>query len=215
MSEMIYERLDADAPIRQGDIFRNIPKIIDFSTDAMSVVDKDDQISIRSWEDLIAEEGFPGSVETIVAVEPVDAIVITQDCDLVRSPEITLCQIDTFQIVMKITPPTVAAKWMNLITKQCRMNQKWYYLPIAEEFGFTEKMAVDFQSVIRVGREDIEKMKSGHRIGRLNDLAIAHFRERVGEFFRRYPYDEWYPLTKEELEAYRKNKGDSEPFPWQ
>jgi hypothetical protein len=39
-------------------------------------------------------------------------------------------------------------------------------------------------------------------MGRLNDVATEHFRESLGQFYRRYPYNEWYPLTPEEAAAY-------------
>ena len=53
------------------------------------------------------------------------------------------------------------------------------------------------------------------RHGRLNATAEEHFRERIGEFFRRYPYDEWYALDKEEMAEYRKEYSDAESFQWQ
>jgi len=59
-------------------------------------------------------------------------------------------------------------------------------------------------------------MRGRFRVGRLNEVASEHFRERIGGFFRRYAYDEWYPLDKAEFEAYRKEKPEPvEPFDWQ
>lgn len=45
--------------------------------------------------------------------------------------------------------------------------------------------------------------------------AYEHYREKIAEYFRRYPYDEWYPLSKEEFKVYNDEKGPVEPFPWQ
>jgi len=39
--------------------------------------------------------------------------------------------------------------------------------------------------------------------------------ERVAEFYRRYPYDEWYTLNAAELAAYRRDHPDADPYPWQ
>jgi len=75
-------------------------------------------------------------------------------------------------------------------------------------------MAVDFTVTLRVPRAELEELRSLRR-GRLNPVADEHFRERIAEFFRRYPYDEWYPLNQEELEAYRREYPDTPPFPWQ
>ena len=75
-------------------------------------------------------------------------------------------------------------------------------------------MAVDFLVTLRVPREDLEKLRSLRR-GRLNAVADEHFRERIGEFFRRYPYDEWYALDEQEMSEYKKEYLDTEAFPRQ
>lgn len=75
-------------------------------------------------------------------------------------------------------------------------------------------MGVDFLTPIRIPRVALERLIS-FRKGRLNEVAGQHFRERLGEFFRRYAYDEWYPLTRDELAEYQKNNPDAVPFPWQ
>ncbi len=212
---MIYIRPPADAPIAQGDIFREIPRM-DVSLRELAIV-RDDGTYQTSWMDLV-QQGETGGITAVVAMKPVHAIVITQDCDAVRSPDIALCEIMDFKEVehrlkdMKETPK----KWVGVITQHARINQKWYYLPVGPEFGFRKKMGVDFRSVIRIARPDLEAMRQQFRIGRLNAVALAHFRERVGEFFRRFPYDEWYPLNKEELEAYRRQKPEPiQAYDWQ
>jgi hypothetical protein len=53
------------------------------------------------------------------------------------------------------------------------------------------------------------------RRARLNDVAEAHFRERIAEFFRRYAYDEWYCLDAAELAAYIEENPEANPYPWQ
>jgi len=75
-------------------------------------------------------------------------------------------------------------------------------------------MAVDFLVTLRVRRLELESLRS-LRKGRLNPVADEHFRERIAEFSRRYPYDEWYPLNREEFDVYRAEYPDAEPFPWQ
>ena len=105
---------------------------------------------------------------------------------------------------------------MKAITKQSRINLKWFYLPIDEEIGFKEKMAVDFQVTLRLQRQELENLRFLRR-KRLNVIADEHFRERIAEFFRRYPYDEWYPLNKEEFASYAAEHSQEppEPFQWQ
>lgn len=56
-----------------------------------------------------------------------------------------------------------------------------------------------------------------NRVGRLNHVGTEHFRESLAQYFRRYPYDEWYPLSSEELREYQNDiaPDHAEPFPWQ
>ncbi len=105
---------------------------------------------------------------------------------------------------------------MKLITKHSRLNLKWFYLPPEPKIGFNDKMAVDFQTVIPASRSYLEKNASTLRLGRLNEIASEHFREKIAEFYRRFAYDEWYSLDKKELAEYKKDKPEPiPPFPWQ
>lgn len=209
---MIYEYLVNDEPIRQGDIFQRIPRIdLDLSQLPVVINGKtyaDDWLNSSSNNDLI---------QAVVGVRSVTAIVITQDCDAVRIDDIALCEIASFKEVEGLAKDANKPKaYMSLITKQSRLNLKWFYLPPDSKIGFKEKMAVDFQTVIPASRSYLEKNASTLRLGRLNEIASEHFREKLSEFYRRFAYDEWYPLDKEELNEYKKDKpGPIIPFPWQ
>lgn len=208
---MIYDFPSESAPIRQGDIFIGLPRV-DMSLARIPVIDENDQQTEMTWKDIV-REGKP--VAAVVGIRPVTAIVATQDCDTMRAPDITLCEIRPFQDVERKSKDTRTPKsWVSIITQHARINQKWFYLPADEKLGFNSKMGVDFMVTLRVLREDLENLKT-LRKGRLNDLAEAHFRERIGEFFRRYPYDEWYSLSSEEMDAYSKDYPDADPFSWQ
>ena len=69
--------------------------------------------------------------------------------------------------------------------------------------------------VFHIFRDDLEKNVKELRRGRLNKIAFQHYRESIAQYFRRYPYDEWYPLNNEEFEEYNLNKGPVDPFEWQ
>lgn len=197
---MIYAFPSQARPIRQGDIFANIPRA-SVSLGALATV-TDENIQVLSW-DAIAEERK--SVEAVLPVTSVFAIVATQNCDALSSPEITLCEIRQFpEVDGKAKDAKKPKSWEKIITQQARINQKWFYLPPDPKIGFTEKMAVDFRCTIRVSRTELENFRN-FRKGTLNALARQHFRERLGQFFRRYPYNEWYSLDSEELKAYEKN----------
>lgn len=210
-----YVEASPDDAIRQGDIFCRIPQI-DLDLHQLNQLQENGDIVDVSWMELV-EKDESCEITGIVGIRAVWGIVITQDCDAVRSPDISLCEILNFRKIEGRAKDTKSPKsWASIITQQARLNQKWFYLPASKEIGFPDRMGADFRSVIRVGRQGLEAMRVKHRVARLNDIALAHFRERVGEFFRRYAYDEWYPLTKEELAEYAKNKPEPiEAFPWQ
>jgi len=207
---MIYEFPDISAPIRQGDLFGGLPRI-DISLNRVLIVGETEEREAK-WTEVIQKYE---SLNIIVPVRPVIAIVATQDCDALHGRDITLCEIRKFRDVERKSKETTFAKsWKSIITQQARINQKWFYLPPDEKIGFFEKMAVDFMVTLRVARAELEELRE-LRKGRLNEIADEHFRERIGEFFRRYPYDEWYPLDPEELKAYLGEYPDAKPFPWQ
>jgi len=208
---MIYVFPSEEKPIRQGDIFTNIPRA-SVSLSQLATV-SDDDVRQVSWVS-VAQEGE--EVQAILPVTPVYAIVATQDCDASTSAEITLCEIKGFrQVEGKAKDAQAAKSWQRIITQHARINQKWFYLPPDPQIGFVDKMAVDFRLTIRVPRKDLEQFRDSRR-GTLNALARQHFRERIGQFFRRYPYNEWYCLDREELEVYEKDRCAVEPkYPWQ
>ncbi len=207
---MIYEFPDQAVPIRQGDIFIGLPRV-EISLRNIVIAEEYSE-RIAKWEELATQTD---PINIIVPVRSVAAIVATQDCDASRSRDITLCEINNFRNVERKSKDTSSPKsWKNILTQHARINQKWFYLPPSDQLGFTDKMAVDFLLTIRLPREDLERLRTLRR-GRLNNVADEHFRERIGEFFRRYPYDEWYALNEEEMEAYTKEYPDTKPFTWQ
>jgi hypothetical protein len=208
---MIYDYPAPDEALRQGDIFVGLPRV-EISLKRVPVLtDEGDKIE-TAWDDLV-NEGKP--VTAVLAVRPVMGIIVSQDCDASHIPDITLCEILGFREVEHKTKDTTSPKsWMRIITQHCRLNQKWFYLPPDPKVGFQDRMGVQFYVTIRVPRQELEQMRH-LRKGRLKEVARAHFRERIAEFFRRYPYDEWYPLNHDELAEYKNDHPDAEPFPWQ
>ena len=207
---MIYEYPEQDTPIRQGDIFIGIPRM-EISLKRIAVVFSD-RIEELNWED-ISDNREP--LTAILPIKSVIAIVLSQDCDALRAPDITLCEIRKFSDVeLKSKDTTRVKKWVNILTQQARINQKWFYLPPDPKVGFEEKMGADFLVTLHVPREELEDFRH-LRKGRLNDVAEAHFRERIAEFFRRYPYNEWYSLNDEEMIEYKERYPETKPYPWQ
>lgn len=212
---MLYRRPIVNEPIRQGDIFRAVPKI-DFNPSNATLVDESGY-SRTSWPLSATETDDEEDLTFLVVVRPVTAIVVTQDCDALRQEFLTLCEINDFRIVERKAEKTKDAKgWVSLITRQARVNLKWFYLPPDPSVGFSIKMAVDFRSTLSVQRGTLEDMVQEFRVASLTRIAREHFRERLSEFLRRYPYDEWYSLNREEFQAYQRQLRDVvQPFPWQ
>lgn len=208
---MIYDFPDPSSPINQGDIFINIP-LIDLPDSSLSLLNEDQTINNTPWEEIAQIEN---DLTAIVALRLTIAIVATQQCDALRAPNITLFEIRPFRDVERKSKDTKSsAKWVSILTQHARINQKWFYLPPDKQLEFQEKMAADFLTPICLPRKALEKLIP-FRKGRLNEVASQHFRERIAEFFRRYAYDEWYPLNSEEFLEYRKEHREVEPFPWQ
>ncbi|MFI7585928.1 hypothetical protein ACIB24_02495 [Spongisporangium articulatum] len=208
---MIYEPVDPGEPVRQGDIFVGVPRV-EVSLGDLAIF-SDAGIEHADWQSLGQDE-----VQAVVTLRSVNAIVTSQDCDATRANDISFCEIRPFHDVegdgnaQTDTPK----KWVRLITQQARKNQKWFYLPPDPGFKIEERSAADLRVVLSIELEDILRMIPTRRVGRLNEVAASHFRERIAEFYRRYPYDEWYPLNREEFEHYSARMDPApEAFPWQ
>ena len=214
---MIYSIPKPQDILQQGDIFRCIPRVELSMNKLMAAKQVDGSVNTieTTWRTEVEDK--QSIVYGLLPIKPVYAIVVTQDCDASRSMDISLCEIRIFSELFK-TPPSEEqhSKWIKVITKESQLNQKWYYLPACSDIGFNCRMGVDFMSIIRVNRIELEEMREDYRVAKLNDeVAKPHFRERIANFFRRYPYNEWYPFNKKEFEAYTKDKdGPVEPYEW-
>ena len=209
---MIYDQVDDKSPIKQCDIFIGVPRA-DFSAAQLTIIEQD-ECRQTTWKDTLADGSSIEGVAAVIPIKAVMGIVISQNCDTARGEYISLCQIDKFSAVVSTTPST-PKKWASLIVKHSRDNLRYFYLPQDTSKGLYERMAADLRILLRVPRADLEGML-GNRVCSLNYRAKEHFRESISQYFRRYPYDEWYPLSKEEFEEYE--KGSVEPverFPWQ
>jgi hypothetical protein len=212
---MIYEYPSASDPIRQGDIFIGLPRV-EISLKKLAILSNEGTPEEATWSNILADglaEG--GSVAGVFALRSVSAIVLTQDCDALRAPDITLCEIGNIaEIDGSFKNANSPASWMKLIIQQSKMNLKWFYIPPDTRVGFDSKMAVNFHITIRIPREDLLEYRN-LRKGRLGCEAEEHFRERLSEFFRRYPYDEWYPLDHDEFIEYKKKYPEANARSWQ
>ena len=213
---MIYDPVLDDAPILQGDIFTSLPRV-DMSMKGMSVLDADLLTYDKTWADVVDSQTSPRQmIRAILPLYPVDAIVITQSCDAARADNVSLCEIDPWYKAFKDSQTWSTKTWVKNLTRQDTESLRWFYLPPGGVPGFRERMAVGFRTVIQLPREELEAFKDFRR-GRLNKVAFEHFREKLAQFFRRYPYNPWYPLDKEEFAVYTADQHGErvDPYDWQ
>jgi hypothetical protein len=213
---MIYDRVPDDAPLRQGDIFASLPRV-DVSLKKMYVIDEDLSTYEMSWANAAENQGDGRTpVRAILPLVPVDGIVVTQTCDAARAGYVSLCEIVPIRKVLRDSATWTTKKWAKNLTKQDTESLRWFYLPPEGAPDFREKMAVDFRTIIHLAREDLDGFRQFRKV-RLNEVAYEHFREKLAQFFRRYPYNPWYPLNKEEFSAYAESQGGEEvkPYDWQ
>jgi hypothetical protein len=204
---MIYTFPESEAPIRQSDIFKSIPLLF-FDPEQVYRTNPTPEklLPPANWLELTTSE----SVNAVVGIQAVYGIVITQDCDTEHGSYITLALVDLCESVLRKKPPQQKSQekvlewWMNRIITDSRNDQGWFYLPPDEQLGFKDRMAANFDVAIPVPNSFLSKYKKQLRLGRLNDEADEHFREQLSQYYRRYPYDEWYPLNKAEFELYKK-----------
>lgn len=194
---MIYTFPTLSDPIKQGDIFVDIP-CIQFEPGKLYILEQEqDKISSISWDELVFEKK---DVAAVLGVSLVPAIVASQNCDTQRKDYITLCEIikitkvKAFENIEEKTLRNVAKD----LVKHNREKPEIFYLPPEDKMGFDDRMIVNFSNTIRLYREDLEKFIE-NRKGRLNDVAYEHFREKLSHFFHRYAWNDWYILNKEEL----------------
>jgi len=195
---MIYQLVDADKPLEQGDIFRSVPNP-QFSLAKLVIAPTDEESPEEvSWHELVQCDQADG-VTALVAFESVTAIVISQNCDAARGRDISLCALEPLTEHIQV-PSSNPKKWNNQLLKHAH-NPRYFYLPADSAVSIPDSMSADFRAVLRLKRQDLLDMRATCRLGRLNDIAGEHLRESLAQFFRRYPS----PRTRSRSTPRRKN----------
>lgn len=201
---MCYDLLEPECPIRQGDIFYPLP-YAELSLTNIQALKKIGQenlvLQVSNWDILQDNE----EIVISTALRKAWGIVATQDCDASRIPDISLFQIESFEIINR-TPPNDknVGSWINIITDRSCKNAGWFYLPKDERLEINGRKVVNFHKVFQIPRPDLED-NIKLRKGRLGRVAYEHYRESIAQYYRRYPYNEWYSMNKDEVDFYIKN----------
>jgi hypothetical protein len=202
---LCYDLPGVDQPIRQGDILYPLP----YATLSLDSLQSFSRAGFKAsnWNDLMDsiknDNDDKCGISILVALKKTWGIVASQDCDASNAPHVSIFQIEPFADVYK-NPITTTKGWVSTLTERLCKNASWYYLPKDENIGINFEMAVNFHRVIQFDRAELERNKN-LRMGRLADFAYEHYREAIAQYYRRYPYDEWYPFNKVQLEYYAKN----------
>ena len=187
---MIYDAVKPQEDIRQGDIFLNIP-FVEFNLEQLNII-INNKVEEKSWKDISNEE-----VNVIANLNSTNGIIISQDCDCLREPDITLA------IVSKWNKDYQSAKkWMLKIIGLNRSESK-IYLPIDTDFKIQVRSHIEFSSIFSLPRKNLYSLRDS-RVCRLNSEALEHFKQKIGYYFSRYAFYEHYPLNKEEMDEYKK-----------
>jgi hypothetical protein len=194
-----YEKLDGDQPLRQGDIFSSLP-FPNISLDNVQAVSEDGYLEATNWANAQSKK----EISATVVLEKTWGIVATQDCDATWRASISLFRIRPFEEVYG-NPIKKELGLVHALTERTCKNASWFYLPKDVDIGINDALGVNFHEIFQVQKVDLEKYIN-LRKGRLLPFAYEHYREAIAQYFRRYPYNEWYPFNKVQLEAYANDK---------
>jgi len=217
--QTFYEGVPSSTNIEQGDIFNNLPFLNLKSTTISEVIPEGNDITYKDF-DLTQYVAGDEIKNVVVAADIQPGIIITQNCDLLRSDFVSFCKIRPYEDVEKENTSPKLNKRVKFLTENYAHKAKYFYLPPEMPNGFKNKMAVDF-SLIHQIKLDLLRQLLSKRKCRLNSLASEHFRVKLAHYFRRFAYNPWYVLTeKNEFEIYREQKDNPKeqkliiPYDW-
>ena len=138
---------------------------------------------------------------------------------MLRSGYISYCAIKKFDEIEKNFSSPKLENQVKMLTKEYKERAKYFYLPLIKPNGFSDRMAVDFSCIHQVSVDVIKQLISKRMCG-LNEIALEHFKIKLGNYFKRYAYDPWYVLNKEEYNSYlskleEEEKEITKPYDWQ
>ena len=204
---MFYRKPDENDDIKQGDIFKGLP-FTELDLEQMVIIDQRGQINgPKKWEEVKNLDNITAKIKLVETA----AIVISQDCDNVRNNFISLARIQTVTEITRKNPENTKT-WIKLIIKgPTQSNYQWFYLRDNRLFGFSEKMAANFDVIFQLPRESLLDRRGTLRKASLTELALKHFRDSLVRYFTRYAHDEWYSLSKDEFKVYKEEISRRDP----
>lgn len=198
---MIYTPVPSQDPICQGDIFYKLP-FLRFDLKNLQYINSDHDVVQGSWNEKIEDNTW-----ILANVQKVYAIVLTEDCDCIRNPYISFILITPWNKKCEN-----AKTWMQEIININTKGLTGMYLPPDPTYQMNKRMLIDFATIFHIDRDGLKQMLN-LRLCRLNEEAKNHFRDKISHYFKRYAYEEYYPLNSEEMDQYvLKNQNSEEKF---
>lgn len=206
----IYDyNFDENMPMKQGDIFSNLPYL---SYDLLlKSTYEDDKPTIDQSDELISEILKTGDiiqVETFLA--STWGILANQDCDI-RDPY------DLIFLPLKEISPSVAVSTLNYFNKRVRDTTRFFYLPAIKKpsIGNLGPFHAQFNMPFTLPFNQIEKNIKSCWVARIKEPSRRMLVAKLTHFFSRPPIDELIFAENQEIENYiknfiKKNKQDKE-----
>lgn len=231
MDKNFYKSISLSDALEQGDIFDRLP-IFNLDSEILTqMIVKESTPGNYDFDskEIDLKDYVPDETEKIENVissvlwRP--GIIITQNCDVVREDYLSFCEIRKLEDVDKQYAglTKLDRKVEFLAKKEYKHQYKYFYLLQNQSIFNDNKMVVDFSRIYQVKREIIENLKNKRMIG-LSSTPLEHLKIKLSNYFKRFAYDGWYVLNKEEYSVYcdfeKKNKISDEefklikPYPW-
>lgn len=190
---------DKDCPMKQGDIFCNLP-YLSFDLLVKSTYE-DDKTTYNQSKDIISEVLTTGDIiqiETFVA--STWGILASQDCDI-RDP------FDLIFLPLKEISPSVAESTINYFNQRVRDTTRFFYLPIIRKpnLEIAGPFHVQFNMPFILPYAEIEKNLRSNWVARIKEPSRIMLVGKLTHFFSRPPIDELIFAENYEIENYIKN----------
>ena len=190
---------NVDCPMKQGDIFCNLP-YLSFDVLVKSSYEEDKPIIDQSKE-LITEvlrNGEIIQIETFVA--STWGILASQDCDI-REPY------DLIFLPLKEIPAAVAKETRGYFNSKVRDTTRFFYLPVIEcqSSGTVGPFHVQFNMPFILPYTEINDNLNNCWVARITEPSRRMLVGKLTHFFSRPPIDELIFAENHEIENYIKN----------
>ncbi len=195
---MVVYYLDQTKPIKQGDIFKNIPYL---SFDLLVKSRREDKLDSLENENIdifeeITQEGKPILIETFISSTL--CILASQDCDILNEDSL-------------IFYPLVEYKnhdSVNKIVEEIRDTTRSLYLPRIKvdkerEFG---PFTIEFREPIKIPKVLLKGKLKVLRIAQIFESVRKIFIGKLNNFYSRLPIEETIFLECDEIQKYIVNK---------